>query len=65
MTQMRQAGDGAADRLRVTLEVSQIVHHQFKLSETPVVAHDHPVLVVPGYQARLSNISEAGTWIED
>ena len=65
MTQMRQDADGAADRFRVTLEVSQMVHHQLKLSEEPLVRHGRPVLVLPGCHARLSNISEDGTWIED
>ena len=64
MAQMRQYVDGAADRFRVTLEVSQMVHHQFKLGEQPMVRHGIPVLVSPGVHARLSNISNEGTWNE-
>ena len=65
MAQLRQLGDGGADRFRVTLEASQMVYNQFKLGEAPVVRHGRPVLVAPGCHARLSNIAEDGTWKVD
>ena len=65
MTQMRQQGRGEADRFRVTLELAQVVRNVFKPSEEPTVRHARPVLVVPGAHARLSNIDEAGLFIED
>ena len=65
MGQMRQDADGSADKYRVTLEVSQMVYNQFKPSEAPDVRHGRPVLVIPGAHARLSNIGEDGTWLED
>ena len=65
MTQMRQEGRSEHDRFRVTLELAQVVRNVFKPSEAPTVRHARPVLVVPGAHARLSNIDEAGLFIED
>ena len=62
---MRQSATAEADRFRVTLETSQMVRNQFKLSEAPEVFHGRPVLVVPGCHARLSNIGEDGNFIHD
>ena len=44
MAQMRQDADGVVVHFRLTLETSQMVHHQFKLSEAPEVRHGRPVL---------------------
>ena len=65
MRQMRQEGRPEAERFRVTLELAQVVRNVFKPSEAPTVRHAKPVLVVPGAHARLSNIDEAGLFIED
>ncbi len=65
MAQSRQNAKGEGDRFRVTLEMSQLVLNVFKPGEKPEVRHGRLVLVVPGAHARLSNISEAGVFVED
>ena len=65
MTQMRQAAAAEADRFRVTLELSQLVRNVYRPGVPLEVSHGIPVLIVPGQHARLSNISEDGTFIQD
>ena len=65
ITQMRQAAASEADRFRVTLELSQLVRNVYRPGVALEVSHGIPLLIVPGQHARLSNISEAGTFIQD
>lgn len=63
-SQKRAAGQAEQSRFRVTLELTQVVRGYFSEGD-PVGEIGKSSLVVSGCHARLSNISDAETWIED
>ena len=64
--QSRQYGKSEDSRYRVTLEVTQVLRGYFGEHATePTACQAMPVMILPGAYARLSNISESGTWIRD
>ena len=64
-TQQRGTGDHKGDRLRITLEVSQVIYNYFSSSRPPVGALGPTMVVFPGTHGRLSNIDvETGLYIK-
>ena len=63
-TLKRTTGDSAAEKFRITYEARHIVGNYLGEGD-PWEKNWRGALVVKGEHARLSNISDAGTWIED
>ena len=58
-------GFSAEERFRITYEARQLLHQVVGGPEQPVLGSvGKGLLVVPGQWARLSNISEKGTWLK-
>ena len=57
-------GNSADDRFRITYEARQLIYGLCNPDEPPSGDVGKGLLVVPGQWARLSNISEKGTWIK-
>jgi hypothetical protein len=65
MFQLRGSQESGADKFRITVELVQVVLHYFDSEKDPVGVQGRTFVIFPGVHARLSNISEAGTFIED
>ena len=63
-TLKRTTGDSAAEKFRITYEARHIVGSYLGQGD-PWEKNWRGALVVKGVHARLSNISDAGTWVED
>ena len=53
------------EKFRITYEARQFILNYFSLDQDPVGVVGKGLLVVHGVHARLCNISESGTWIQD
>ena len=59
-------GISAEDRYRITYEARQLLHNVYASQDQEIIGSvGKGLLVVPGEWARLSNISESGTWLSD
>ena len=58
-------GISGEDRYRITYEARQLLHNVYASEDEEVIGSvGKGLLVVPGQWARLSNISDMGTWIQ-
>jgi hypothetical protein len=59
-------GISGEDRYRITYEARQLLHSVYADESQEIIGSvGKGLLVVPGEWARLSNISESGTWLSD
>ena len=64
-TQKRGHGVSEQEMYRVTFEVTQVVDNYFNSSEEPKGRVLPSALVLSGSHARLSNLSDEGTFVKD
>ena len=65
MTQTRGEEASENSKLRITLEMRQLVYNYFKPGADPVGALGVMLVIFPGTHARLDNIGEDGCFIKD
>ena len=64
-TQTRGTGESSDGRVRVTVELRQLILNYFAEDKEPVGVRGETLLIFPGVRARLENISDDGKWLED
>ena len=65
MSQLRGNQESGAEKYRITVELAQVVRNYFDAELDPVGELAQTLVIVPGTHARLSNISDEGTFLKD
>ena len=64
MKQLRGHDNDVAQKYRITVELRQLVLNWFSADKKPTDVLGRSLVIVAGVRCRLSNISDAGTWLQ-